>query len=498
MRTAPTLPARVKSLDFFGLLRWIDGTPLLAVIEPYRQRLFELALDTTDERGHLRYNLVLCGRAKKNWKSADLILAALFALVANDSPGGNQCYLLANDEGQAGDDLTLAKKLIAATPFLDERLTVQRKTIERDDGRGFLMILPAQDVAGAHGKTYRFCGFDEVHAYRSWDLLEAMQFDPTRPDAQQWMTSYASIYHRPGAPLFDLMAMGRAGRDPRMLFSWYGADFTTDPDFAPLDPETRANPSRGTWADDGYLAQQQTRLPAHKFRRLHLNLPGLPEGSAYQPEPIMDSVERGIGSRSREAGTTYSAFVDMSGGSSDDAALAIVHLARDRRVVLDRVVNQGPPPPFDPRAAVTRFTRVLGAYGVTRVWGDAYAGETFRADFRSLGIEYAVCPQTTSQLYEAFEPLLNGRRVVLLDEPTLEQQLLGLVWRGGKIDHPAGEHDDWANAAVGALVLAEAPPAQRFALYVDGINLAAPDEPAPAPSYEDEIDDDVEEEAPAR
>jgi hypothetical protein len=137
--------------------------------------------------------------------------------------------------------------LIAATPLLGERLVVRQKLIERADARGFLMILPAQDVAGTHGKTYRFAGFDEIHGYRSWDLLEAMQLDPTR-DALMWITSYASIYHKPGVPLFDLMQQGRAGADSRMFFSWYAADYTTDPDYVEADPETRANPSRGSWA----------------------------------------------------------------------------------------------------------------------------------------------------------------------------------------------------------------------------------------------------------
>jgi hypothetical protein len=91
---------RVASLDFFRLLNWIDGqTPLLDVIEPYRRRIFTDVLDTVEPNGQLRYNLNLDGRAKKNWKTTDLVLAALFALLANDSPGGNQCYLVANDEG---------------------------------------------------------------------------------------------------------------------------------------------------------------------------------------------------------------------------------------------------------------------------------------------------------------------------------------------------------------------------------------------------------------
>lgn len=442
---------RLSPVALFERLAWIDGSPLLSHLEPYRVRLFRRFFDEFDETGRLRYNLGLFGRAKKNWKTADLVFAALYALM-DDSPGGNQCYLLANDKDQAADDLGLAKKLVAVNAVLADWLTVRASVIERKDGAGFLEILPAQDVVGAHGKTYRFAGFDEIHGYRNWDILEAMQFDPTRPNAQQWITSYASIYHRPGVPLFDLCRAGWAGDDPRMLFSWYAADRTTDPDLVDARPEERANPSRISWADPDYLEQQQRRLPAHKYRRLHLNLPGLPEGSAFQPEPVMDAVERGTPVRAPEPGVTYAAFVDMSGGSSDDAVLAIAHVGGNGAGVLDRIANQGPQPPFDPMKAVDRFVGFLKEYGVREVTGDRYAGETFRSAFESRGISYRIADHSKSELYEALEPLLNGRRVSLLDAPVLEQQLLGLVWRGGKIDHPAGEHDDWANAAAGVIV----------------------------------------------
>jgi hypothetical protein len=63
--------------------------------------------------------LALTGRGKKNWKSADLILAALYRFLAWESPQGNDCFLLANDEGQAGDDVKLLKKVIAVTPCFD-------------------------------------------------------------------------------------------------------------------------------------------------------------------------------------------------------------------------------------------------------------------------------------------------------------------------------------------------------------------------------------------
>jgi hypothetical protein len=274
-------------------------------------------------------------------------------------------------------------------------------------------------------KTYRRASFDEIHGYKNWDLLEAMQIDPTRPDAQMWITSYASIFHKPGVPLFDLCAIGRTGRDPRMFFSWYAADYTTDPDFANADPETRANPSRSSWADPNYLEQQRRRLPAHKYRRLHLNLPGLPEGSAYQPEPVMNAIARNVSVRPPEPETRYTAFVDMSGGSSDDATLGIGHTGPDGQFIVDRVINQGTPPPFDPRAAIRRFAAVLKEYRTSSVWGDKYAGETFRAAFQDEGIDYIVCPLTTSEIYEAAEPFLNAGRISLPDVPTLSNNCSG-------------------------------------------------------------------------
>jgi hypothetical protein len=443
--------------EFFSLLVWIDGRPLRDVIEPYRLALFERACDTrtwTGTRWKLLFNLILAGRGKKNWKSADLILAFLFALLGNDSPGGNECLLVASDEGQADEDLALAKKLIEVNPVLAERLVVREKAILRADGRGRGRILPGRDVAGEHGKSYRFLGIDEIHTQRNWDLLEALALDPTRADAQQWITSYASIYHKPGVPLHDLMAAGRRGDDPRMLFSWYGADYTTDPDFQTAPPEQRANPSMASWGDDGYIEQQRRRLPSHKFRRLHLNLPGQPEGSAYQAEPIMESIVRGRVRLAWEPGAVYTAFVDMSGGSSDDAYVAISRREPDGRLALVALLNQGPPPPFDPRKAVERFAALLAEYHVAHVWGDRYAGLTFLHDFARHGVAFSAAPYPTGDLYEHFEPLLNARDVILLDSAVLESQLLSLVWKGGKITHPIGEHDDAATAAVGSLVVA--------------------------------------------
>lgn len=439
--------------DFFDHLVWLDGRPLMRTIEPYRRRIFEDALYTFDAAGYPKYNRVLCGRAKKNWKSADLILAALYKFLVWPSPAGNDCFILANDEEQAADDLSLAKKLIAINPVLSREVDIRAKEIVRKDRAGTLKILPAKDVSGAHGKTFAFCGYDEIHGYRDYGLIEALSPDPTRRDVLTWITSYAGISHAPGIPLYDYLQVGKSGSDPHLLFSWYSADFTTDPAFDrdDLSPEERANPSMASWGNADYLIDQRQRLPSNRYRRLHLNLPGAPDGAAFSGEHVMAAIVSGRRSLPPEPGRRYYAFVDMSGGSNDDACLGIAHKAADGRIVLDLLVSQSGRPPFDPRQAVSKFAALCKQYRVSRVLGDAFAGETYRFDFQHHGVAYQVCNLRKSDIFEEFEPRLNAGEVELLDVPQLQEQLLTLVWRGSRIDHQPGDHDDFANAAAGAV-----------------------------------------------
>jgi hypothetical protein len=438
------MSSAVPCLQFFSLLKWLDGKPLADTIEPYRRELLTRALDSH------RYTLVLAGRGKKNAKTLDLILASLYCLLVPQPLQGNDALILANDEDQAADDLSLAKKLVAANPLLLAEVEILQKEIRRRDRRGTLKILPAKDIVGAHGKTAAFVGFDEIHGYRNWDLLEALTPDPTR-NVLTWVTSYASIYNVPGAPLHDLMAIGKAGTDPRMLFSWYSADYTTDPAFADLPPEQRANPSMASWPDgQGYLDQQRTRLPSARFRRLHLNLPGAPQGAAFDQQRVLSCVVVGRRQLPHDDGRRYRAFVDMSGGSSDDAVLAIGHL-EGRVAVIDLVEQQSGSGSFNPRNAVVKFAAILKRYNTSRVVGDSFAGRTFLSDFESHGISYQSCSRSKSDLYERLEPVLNAGEIELLDQPKLIEQAVCLVWRGQRIDHEPGGHDDHINAVAGVL-----------------------------------------------
>jgi hypothetical protein len=155
-----------------------------------------------------------------------------------------------------------------------------------------------------------------------------------------------------------------------------------------------------------------------------------------------------------EPGVQYQAFCDPSGGISDAMTLAVAHLAGNT-CILDAVHEVRPP--FDPEVAVAECAALLKRFDVARVIGDKYAGEWPRARFREHGISFEQSVRPKSDLYGDLLPLINGRRIELLDHPRLAAQLVGLerkTARSGKdsIDHTPGGHDDLANAVAGVLV----------------------------------------------
>ena len=221
-----------------------------------------------------------------------------------------------------------------------------------------------------------------------------------------------------------------------MLFSWYSGDFTTDPAFVDLPPEQRANPSMSSWVNgEQYLEQQRKRLPAHKYRRLHLNLPGAPNGAFFDQGAVLAAVVQGRRSLPPREGIRYFGAVDMSGGTSDNAVVCICH-EENGKAIVDLVEKQaGEAKPFDPQRAVDQFARRLHEYGCTRVIGDYYGGSTFAFSFERHNIQFNAVSGSATDQYEEFEPQLNNSAVELLDDPTTVEEFLTLVLKGAKITH---------------------------------------------------------------
>jgi hypothetical protein len=190
--------------------------------------------------------------------------------------------------------------------------------------------------------------------------------------------------------------------------------------------------------------------------------------SFIDAETLTALVPVGLRERAPLATAQYVAFVDPAGGSGGDSmTLAVAHRERDA-AILDLVSEVRPP--FSPEAVTDTFAAILDRYEIRSVTGDRYAGDWPREAFRKRGIRYTVewrDPQDVtkwvslakSDIYKECLPLVNAGKVALLDSDRLLRQLGSLERRTGPsgrdiIDHAPGQHDDLANAACGALLLA--------------------------------------------
>jgi len=439
---------QVHPLAFFRHLRWIDGQPLLETIDAYRQNILTGGLYTFRQDGSPQYNRILTGRAKKNYKTSDGVLAALYKLLAWVPAGhkGNQVYIVASDMAQADDDLDLTKKLVRCNLILEDEVILKAHVIERKDGQGFIEILPARDAQSLHGKTYLLLVVDELHTQKNYDLLQALELDRTRPDAMQWFASYASMYRHAGVPLVDIQKQYETKSDPRLFVSWYSGTIE------------EANPSLNTPYGPTMDAIEDAKraLPSWIFRRLYLNLPGQPDCAAFDAEQVEAAIVAGRKVLRPTPGADRKAGCDLSGGMNDDATLAIAR-NENGKAILELLIDQGASARvngvFSPERSVKRFATILKQYNLTQVCGDRYAAQWPVQEFAKHGITCTPAELNRSEIYAGFEPLLNSGRVELLDHAKLLQQLIGLVRKGERIDHVSGEHDDHANAAALACVL---------------------------------------------
>jgi hypothetical protein len=153
----------------------------------------------------------------------------------------------------------------------------------------------------------------------------------------------------------------------------------------------------------------------------------------------------------------YVAFCDPAGGSGggDSMTIAIAHREGDV-AVLDALRVR--PPRFSPDDVVTEFAELLRRYKITEVvsdrWGSGFVAEAFE----KRGITHRTSERVKSEIYREALALINSRKVELLNDERLINELCSLerrVARGGKdsVDHAVGRHDDIANACCGALVL---------------------------------------------
>ena len=387
---------------------------------------------------------LVCGR--RGGKSFTMALIAVFMAVFKDwrrflSPGERAVVLIvAADREQA----KVIRRYVGG--ILENRMFaphVEGETSDSIEIKGNVVIEVATcSYRTVRGRSVCVALLDEVAYWRSDSSVN--------PDKEVWRAIRASMaqFGDHGVAIIASSPYAKKG----LLHEGYKKHFG------------RPNPRNLVWQaatkvmnptiSDAFLAEEEADDPASFDAEYNANFRS--DLETFIAREVVDAaVAPGRHEIPPLPGVRYVAFTDPSGGSADSMTLAVAHLDKDGRSILDAIRVRKPP--FSPDGVVSDFADLLKSYGLRKVTGDRYAGEWPRERFRVHGIEYALSDRPASDIYRDTLPLLNSGKVELLDHPGLIAELCNLerrTARGGKdsISHPTRGHDDIAVAACGAIL----------------------------------------------
>jgi terminase large subunit-like protein len=429
-------------LPWLTVIRVIFGVPLTAA-ELVRFR--EATGRSRAFDGPLGEAWLLCGR--RSGKSRILALIAVCLATFRDytpflAPGERGvAMVLAVDKDQAAVIFGYAKALIEQTPMLAAMVTnVTADTLDLDNGVS--IEVHTSSYKSVRGRTLVAALCDEAAFWRSEDsrnpaaaVLAALRPGlSTIPGAPLLVAT--STYSQEGA-VYEAFTRHH-GQDDSTVMVWRAPTLTMNPSFR-RDVVTAALAADPQSAAAEYGSEFLTDLRAY-----------------LDEELIQDSIDHGCHERAPSNRWRYVAFVDPSGGRRDSFTAAIAHRAGEQ-LILDAVREYRPP--LDPAVVVEDIAKTLKGYRISKVIGDAYAGEWPVSVFRSQGISYQTSEANRSDIYLETGPLLAQGRARLIDMARLTTQLRQLERRSApsgrdRVDHGPGGHDDVANSALGAIYLA--------------------------------------------
>jgi len=286
--------------------------------------------------------------------------------------------------------------------------------------------------------------------------------DSANPDKEVLVALRAAMASVPEAMLIGLTSVyARRGEVWRMFEKHFGKDsadvLVVNGATTTMNPNISQSLIDTAYQDDPIAAAAEYGA---EFRR---------DVEVFLPSEALDAVRMpGRFEQPYQAAHRYVGFLDPAGGTGQDSmTLGIAH-HENGRAVLDTVREVKPP--FSPEATVAEFADVLKAYGLTTATSDRYAGSWPTEAFRKVGITVEPSTRSKSEIYRDCLPLVMSGTCELLDHARLLKQFGGLerhTARGGKdsIDHPPRQHDDVANAAAGALVLAAHTPKREWVTW---------------------------------
>jgi hypothetical protein len=391
---------------------------------------------------------LVCGR--RSGKSVVLAMLAAYLATVKDwtpylSPGERGVVtILATDRAQAGVIFRYLRSMIVDVPAFGSLVT--RETGDTVDlSNGVSIEVGTASFRSVRGRTIIAALLDEACFWRSESTVN--------PDVEILEAIRPAMATVPGALL--LVASSPYSRKG-IVWEAYKRNFGVAGARALVwQASTQVmNPT----VPESFLAAAYERDPISAAAEFGAEWRS-DIGAFVTREVVEACIETGCFERPRGSSgwRSHVAFLDAAGGSgSDSMTMAIAHL-EGSVAVLDAVRERKPP--FSPDDVVEEFSSLMKSYGVFRAESDKYGGDWIGEAFRKRNITVSPSAKPKGDIYREMLPLLNAGRCSLLDMPRLVKQLCDLerrVARSGKdsIDHPPGAHDDVANAAAGALVMA--------------------------------------------
>jgi hypothetical protein len=416
------------------------------------------------------------GRRAGGSRSASVIATYLSGLCSYPRlvRGERGCLLcVAADQRQADVILDYTEANFRASPVLSQ-LIQSRAARELRLTNGIDIEVRAADFRRLRGLTFIACIADEMAFWTTTDdsanpdteILAAIRPGLATTNGQMYLIS--SPYARKGELWRSYQKHYGPGGDPLVLVcKGSSREFNPSLSQSTVDRAYERDPASAAAEFGGqFRTDVESFVSIEAVRQCTVGLIERPPATHH--------------------GVHHVAFCDMSGGSIDSAALAVGHFDFSKQSVIVDLLRERTAP-HSPEEVTQDFCRTLRSYGIKTVQGDRYAGEWPREQFAKFNVTYEPSALPKSQLYQDLLPLLNSRRIELVDNPKLVNQLCGLERRTARsgrdsIDHAPNAHDDCANAIAGlAAILTQQP--MDYLQFCRIYNGTTPDDPDGVDSY---------------
>ena len=391
----------------------------------------------------------ICGR--RGGKSRILGFIGVFLAAFKDytpylAPGEvGTVRIMAGDTKQARSIFRFVGGMLHASPYLEQLIIRETADTFELSNNVCIEVGPAS-FRSVRGYTLVAALCDEIAIWHS--------DQSANPDTEVLTAIRPAMATIPNAMLLCASSpMSQTGELWKAFNSWYGKND------APLVWRAATRVMNSTvpqaWVDE-QIKQDPDRNNAEYLVQWRSDLEDF-----LGLDQIRACVRVGLYERAHEHRFRYYSFCDPSGAGKDSMTLGIAHKEGDF-VKLDLLREYKAP--FSPEFVVEEFAAILRRYRLSKVTGDDYGNEWVKERFRVCGIVYESSELVRNAIYQYLLPLINSGAVELLDNNPMVFQLNALKRTpsrsGGrdKIEHPRGAHDDVANAAAGAIVLAHTRP----------------------------------------